>query len=478
MSLTRARVSPDLADDESARRAEHSRALDRLTRQLAAIPPGQPVRLGKRTSNLFRQRERNATPPLDVSGLDRVLSVDPVARTADVQGMTTYEHLVDATLAYGLMPLVVPQLKTITIGGAVTGLGIESTSFRSGLPHESVLELEVLTGNGDVVLATPDGPHAELFRAFPNSYGSLGYVTRLVIELEPVRPYVRLRHVRFTQLSEVTRAIDEIMQSSAYDGEPVDFLDGVVFSASESYLTLGTWADTAPSTSDYTGADIYYRSIQRLQTDHLSIRDYLWRWDTDWFWCSRAFGAQNPRIRRLWPKRWLRSDIYWKLVRLETRYHIVGRVDQRRGRPAQERVVQDVEIPVERTASFLAWFLTEVPIEPVWLCPLRLREPAGPDASGKAPWPLYPIAAGRDYVNVGFWSSVPVLPGAHDGDVNRRIERVVSEHEGHKGLYSDVFYDEAEFWRRYGGTDYHHARQAYDRDGRLLDLYDKAVRRK
>ena len=31
--------------------------------------------------------------------------------------------------------------------------------------------------------------------------------------------------------------------------------------------------------------------------------DYLWRWDTDWFWCSGAFGVQNPTVRRLWPKR-------------------------------------------------------------------------------------------------------------------------------------------------------------------------------
>ena len=35
---------------------------------------------------------------LDVSGLDGVIAVDPIARTADVQGMCTYEHLVDATL--------------------------------------------------------------------------------------------------------------------------------------------------------------------------------------------------------------------------------------------------------------------------------------------------------------------------------------------------------------------------------------------
>ena len=42
---------------------------------------------------------------LDVSGLDGVIAVDPVARTAEVQGMCTYEHLVDATLPHGLIPL-------------------------------------------------------------------------------------------------------------------------------------------------------------------------------------------------------------------------------------------------------------------------------------------------------------------------------------------------------------------------------------
>ena len=66
------------------------------------------------------------------------------------------------------MPLVVPQLRTITIGGAVTGLGIESSSFRNGLPHESVREMRGSSpATGEVVTATPDGEHADLFRALP-----------------------------------------------------------------------------------------------------------------------------------------------------------------------------------------------------------------------------------------------------------------------------------------------------------------------
>jgi FAD/FMN-containing dehydrogenase len=451
-------------------RSEHEAARRRLLEQYAAIPPGEPVRLAKRTSNLFRTRTGTDRPGLDVRDLDAVLSVDPAARTADVQGMTTYEDLVDATLPHGLMPTVVPQLKTITLGGAVTGLGIESTSFRSGLPHEAVREIEVLTGAGEVVVATPENGHGDLFRAFPNSYGTLGYALRIVVDLEPVRPYVHLRHVRFRTLAEVADATRAIMAERTWAGEAVDFLDGTVFAADDAYLTLGSWAGSAPATSDYTGNEIYYRSIKDGHEDYLTVRDYLWRWDTDWFWCSRAFGAQNPRIRRLWPKRWLRSDVYWKLMRFESRWHVAATLDRRRGKPPQERLVQDVEIPLDRTADFVGWFLREIPVRPVWLCPLRLR--------GTRPWPLYPLEPGVDYVNVGFWSTVPIAPGARDGDVNRAVERAVAEHGGHKSLYSDAYYEPDQFWSLYGGDAYAASKLKYDPDGRLADLYAKAVARR
>ena len=474
-TVERARVTTAATDPTT----RHARARQRLLAQYAAIPAGDPVRLAKHTSNLFRPRTKVSRPGLDVSDLDGILGVDPDGRTADVQGMTTYEHLVDATLPHGLMPTVVPQLKTITLGGAVTGLGIESSSFREGLPHEAVREVEVLTGAGEIVVATPT-EHADLFRAFPNSYGTLGYALRLVIDLLPVRPYVHLRHVRFVRPAELTAAVGEIVASGQWSGEPVEFLDGTVFSASECYLTLGSFVDSAPYTSDYTGQQIFYRSIQHRQQDYLTVRDYLWRWDTDWFWCSRAFGAQNPWLRRVWPKRYLRSDVYWKMIALENRYHLVSRLEQARGKLPRERLIQDVEIPLERTADFLDWFLREVPVQPVWVCPLKLRPagPAGAPVAGETPWPLYPLVAGGTYVNVGFWSTVPIRPGRVDGDVNRDVERVVAEHGGHKSLYSDAYYDEEQFRALYGGAGYAAVKQRYDPDGRLLDLYAKAVMRR
>ncbi len=436
--------------------------MDALAVSYGRIPAGAPVRLAKRTSNLFRPRS-GVEVGLDVSGLDGVISIDERARTAEVQGMCTYERLVDATLPHGLMPLVVPQLKTITVGGAVTGLGVESSSLRNGLPHESVLDMDILTGTGQVTTASPD-QHKDLFDAFPNSYGSLGYALRLRIRLEPVRPFVELRHVRFDRLDDLVAAMSTIASSQAWRGERVEFIDGVMFEPTRSYLTLGSWAAHGDP-SDYTGQQIYYRSVAERQRDCLTVRDYLWRWDTDWFWCSAAFGAQHPGIRRLWPRRYRRSDVYHRIVNFENRYGLAAWWERRRGHPARERVVQDVEVPLERLADFLVWFEAHVGMSPVWLCPLRTTRE----------WPLYPLRPGRVYVNVGFWGTVPAEPGSVDGDVNREIEQAVASFGGHKSLYSDVYYDRDDFDAMYGGAQLRAVKRRYDPDDRFTDMFDKVV---
>ena len=511
--MTFSPVAPAAPSLDRARAlAQHERALDAIERAYAALPSDRQVRLAKSTSNLFRARSTDTSTGLDVSPFHGLIELEPgsptEAPTARVGGMTTYEELVDLLLPHGFVPLVVPQLRTITIGGAVTGLGIEASSFRNGLPHESVREMRILTGAGEVVTARPDGPNAELFRTFPNSYGSLGYALDLVIELERAEPYVHLRHVRFASVVELVDAVTTLMAEQRWEQQRVDFVDGVVFSATECYLSLGRWTDdlegrTRPS--DYTGQEVFYRSIQQRRTDVLTAHDYLWRWDTDWFWCSRAFGAQHPLVRRIWPKRLLRSDVYWKIVAFEQQHGVMAAIDRRRGRPARERVIQDVEIPLGRTTEFVSWFLQEVPIEPIWLCPIRLRDepedgegptetstmtssttsamtskgtPAadpGADATGEPPWPLYPMRRGECYVNVGFWSTVAIEPGGVDGDVNRRIEREVTRLGGHKSLYSDAYYDPTTFGALYGDEAYQPVKHQYDPEGRLPSLYEKAV---
>ena len=328
-----------------------------------------------------------------------------------------------------------------------------------------------MTGDGRIVVARPDNEHADLFRGFPNSYGTLGYALRLRIELEPVRPYVRLRHIPFEDPGAYFAAVAEVTDSRTWEGEPVDFMDGTVFAPGAHFLTLATMTDEAPATSDYTGQEIYYRSIPRLREDHLTIHDYLWRWDTDWFWCSKSFGVQRPRIRRLWPKRYLRSDAYWKIIAFERRHRITARIAGLRGHPGHEDVIQDIEVPVDRAAEFLDVFHREVGMAPVWMCPLRLRE-------GSGTWSLYPLEQETTYVNFGFWGRVERRPGEADGDRNRLIERLVSDLGGHKSLYSTSFYERDEFRELYGGEKYEELKHAYDPDRRLLDLYEKCVKRR
>lgn len=443
----------------------HERAVSRLRESFAALGPDETVRLAKKTSNLFRPRER-ATRGLDVEGLAGVISIDAEARTADVQGMCTYENLVDVTLQHGLMPFVVPQLRTITLGGAVTGLGIESTSFRNGLPHESVLEMDVFTGEGTIVTATPTNEHADLFRAFPNSYGSLGYATRLRIELAPIGDLVETRNVRFDSARAMTEAIERIVADEVWEGERVDGLDGMIVSPGECYLVLANFfPDVRRHPSDYTGQRIFYRSIEELDRDTLTAHDYIWRWDTDWFWCSNAFGVQNPTVRRLWPSKYRRSDVFHRIVGFENRYGVAAKIDSMRGELPRERVVQDVEVPLEELVNFMPWFDEHVGMTPVWVCPLRLR--------GDQAWPLYRLEPNRTYVNVGFWGTVAIEPGRADGDVNRDIEAVLPTMGGHKSLYSDVYYDAQTFEDLYGAAEYRRMKSMYDPSGRLPEFADK-----
>jgi len=118
--------------------AERCAELGRTLREGAAPSAG----LNKEVSNLFRHRQGQPEHRLDVRSFNQVQRVEPDSGWMDVEGMTRYETAVDAGLRAGVMPLVVPELKTITVGGAAAGVGIEATSFRHGLVHETVLEME------------------------------------------------------------------------------------------------------------------------------------------------------------------------------------------------------------------------------------------------------------------------------------------------------------------------------------------------
>lgn len=445
----------------SALAASHASRRDALVRHLRE--GAGPVGLGKETSNLFRERSGVPRRRLDVRAMCEVLAVDRDAGRVDAEGMATYESLVAACLPQGLMPAVVPQLKTITLGGAVAGVGIEATSHRYGLVHETVAELEVLTGDGRVLTCTADNEYADLFFGFPNSYGTLGYALRVAARAIPVKPYVRVEHLPFDNAEDYFRAVERHCTQ-----DDADFIDGTMFAPDRLFLTLGRFADSAPATSDYTYRDIYYRSIERRREDWLTIHDFLWRWDTDWFWCSKNLYAQNPLVRRLYGPRRLGSRTYAKLMRWNARVGATRALDRLRGLHG-ESVIQDADIPIAHAPRFLAFLAREIGIWPVWMCPITPGHAAGRFA-------LYPLAR-QLYVNFGFWDVVRTPERHEGGHYNRLIEHEVDALGGIKSLYSESYYSREEFDARYAGTAYAALKRKYDPAGAFPTLYEKCVLR-
>ena len=424
---------------------------------------GSAIRLAKQTSNLFRDRPTAARDRVDVSAFDHVLEVNARDGWVDVEGMVTYERLVDATLQFGVMPAVVPQLKSITIGGAVAGVGIEATSFRHGLVHESLLAIDVLLPDGRVLKCTRQNEHRELFFGFPNSYGTLGYALRLRAQTIPVKPYVKIVRERFDDARAFFGAIERACNANG------DFVDGVIFSQTEMYLNVGHFITDAPYLSDYTFEHIYYRSIREKPVDFMTVRDYLWRWDTDWFWCSRNVFAEVPFIRKLYGIKRLNSRTYTRIMRWNARIGLTRAVERLRGL-ASESIIQDVDVPIECAPEYCDFHFREIGITPVWICPIGSRT-ASPG------FPLYPMKTGIHYVNFGFWD-VKRTPRRHPpGHFNRLIERRVIELGGIKSLYSDSYFSREEFAQAYGGEHYRSLKARYDPTGRFGDLYEKCVLR-
>ena len=422
------------------------------------------VGLAKDTSNLFRDRDVDRRPTFNLKQFNDVIAVDRATGAVEVEGMTTYARLVDGTLPHGVMPRVVPQLKSITIGGAVAGVGIESSSFRHGLVHETIRSMDVLVGDGRLVTCTPENEHRDLFFGLPNSYGTLGYAIKLDGGTMPATQFVQLTHVRH---SSPHAYFDDIARHCASD---VDFVDGTVFGPEEMYVTLGRFVEHAPWTSDYTFEHIYYRSIRERDTDYLTARDYIWRWDTDWFWCSKNLGMQNPVLRRIAGRDRLNSVTYTRIMRWNSRWRLTHSLFRLTGR-TPESVIQDVDIPVERAAEFLPWLLREIGIVPIWICPIR-------GSPGERRFPLYPLDRSALYVNFGFWDVVKSAVKMAPGHYNRLIEHKVRELGGMKSLYSDSYYERDEFWRTFDQGAYEALKTKYDPHRRLGDLYEKCVVRR
>jgi FAD/FMN-containing dehydrogenase len=435
---------------------------DRRDRLLAALAArAGPLRLKKRTSsNLFRYAPRRAArDAIDLGDFNHVLEVDRSARTLEVEGLATFEAIVDRTLPQGLVPLITPELKHITIGGATVGIGIESNGFRHGFVHDGLIEAEVLLADGRIVVCRADNEHAELFRALPNSYGTLGYILRAKIRLMPASACVRLSTRAYADIG----ALFEAMRA-ATERADVDFIESLILARDRLYLTLARFVEPTPETVDIVRENIFYQLLAREGDVVLTTPDYLFRYDPDWFW-NIPETAPYRLFRRLAPASMRNSGFYKRYT--QVKHGVLGWLPQRP--QTEEPLIQDWEVPWEQAAEFLRFALDNVDLAGKPWVATPIRALASPT--------LYPVTPGTLYFNLGCYCHVKKRPDQGDYYATRLLDRKCFDLGGIKMLYSSTFLDEPEFDRIYNGAGYRAVKRRYDPDGTLGTLFQKCVLR-
>jgi len=418
------------------------------------------VRLGKPTvSNLFRYQPRDAPARrLALGHFNAVIAIDATARTLDTEGLATFESIVAYSLPLGYLPLVTPELKHITIGGAIVGIGIESTGFRHGFVHDALIEADVLLPGGDIVTCTADNEHADLFDGLPNSYGTLGYILRARIALLEARPFVHLCIEHFATAADYLEAM-----RGAASRDDTDFVEGLFFEDRRFYLVTGRFAQQVPRVDDILRQHVFYKLIESRRDVYLATADYIFRYDPDWFWNvpDTAFYAL---FRRYAPQRFRNSGFYTRYVAWKRR---ARRLFPFLESPDMEPLIQDWEVPWDAGGELIEFCLQEVSLGGLPWAVVPIRAPRQPT--------LYPLRPDELYLNLGCYCHVRRRPGGEPYYYTRIMDRKCFDLVGIKMLYSSTFLDRSSFDAYFNGAAYRRLKAKYDPQSQAPELYDKVV---
>ena len=424
--------------------------MERIVAQLKSHTGTRPLSLRKKAvshqvpkANDLRRRDDK----IDISDLTEVLSIDPVERICVAESGVTFVDLVTATLAHGLVPVVVPELKTITIGGAVAGCSIESMSFVRGGFHDSCLAYEVITAAGEVLTCTPDNAHKLVFQMMHGAFGTLGILAKLTFQLVPAKPYVHVVYERYATLAAYRAAIRR-----RFETRDVDFMDGIIHSPTCYALCLGWFVDEAPYTNRYDWMKVYYQTTRTRDEDYLATPQYLFRYDR---------GVTNVR-----PKSWPARLVFGKLLSstqwlwLGDKLHFL----LPRKRPT---ITLDVFVPESRVEEFLSWYERELGHFPLWCVPYRRVHD-------------YPWLHDQYWRELGddMFYDLAIYGMRQRGETNhhRVLEQKLRALGGIKTLISHNYYPEDEFWQIWNKPNYDAVKAITDPHNRFRDLYTKTCR--
>ena len=482
---------------------QHRAAVTRVSKQVATFHAQKiPFRIFHGSTNSTRHSERTREASIDISLLNHVISVAPSKRTCLVEPNVPMDKLVEATLRHGLVPPVVPEFPGITVGGGFAGTAGESSSFKHGFFDKSVLRLEVVLADGQVVTASSN-EREDLFRGMAGTFGTLGVVTLFEMRLIPAKTFVELSYIRVRSIEHAQEVIKQVTRH----GE-ADFVDGIMFGPNRGVIMSGRCSERddrnkhLPVVTFSKAWDqwFYLHAEEKInETDHkytrslssnedsvhrhdlIPLPDYLFRYDRGAFWTGR-FAYIYFYIPFIRPVRWLAD--YFMHTRIM--YHALHRSGL-----YQRFIIQDMAVPNKNMPEFSKWLDEKLPhVYPRWLCPLRpgegvsmnphLQKSSSRPHADTEPNSIFSPAPEESeneekyanaLLNIGVWGETPKQ--YLQVTINRLIEAKLKSLAGMKWLYAQTFYTEDEFWSIYDKPWYDSLRRKYEAEGYIPSVYEK-----
>jgi len=413
------------------------------------------------STNSTRQILLDPSRIIDTSNLCHVLEVDTERAIAIVEPNVPMDLLVRETLRHKLVPPVIPEFPGITVGGAFAGTAGESSSFKYGYFDRAVRSLEIILANGEVTTASPTDDKKDLFNAAAGSYGTMGVLTLLEVELILAKEYVELTYIPVGNAKDTLKTI----QASVNVKEnPFDFVDGIQFSRDFGVVCVGHMSDIATNVPQhflgpwdpwfYMHAEYQASTGTREEplTDTIPLQDYLFRYDRGAFWMGKYYPAFPYTFLNNKISRWLLDSFLHTRVLFQS-MHLSNR--------SQRFIIQDFGLPQSTAEDFLRYIDVQLGIFPLWLCPIRVA----PEVN------LQRVKGTDVLINIGVWgpASTDFLKFVAQ---NKALERKASELGGAKWLYAHSYYTLEEFWSVYDRAEYDAIRKKYHAET-LPDVYSK-----
>jgi FAD/FMN-containing dehydrogenase len=430
--------------------ARHARKVQRVTEQLQQRDSQRPVRIRKQAVSHMIPKPRDLKhqdDQIDISDFQEILEIDPVSRTCVAESGVTFVDLVAATLRYGLVPIIVPELKTITVGGAVSGCSLESMSFVYGGFHDTCLSYELVTAKGEVLHCTPENEHGLLFQMIHSSFGTLGILTLLRFQLIPAKPFVKLEYEKYSTVEQYQAAIWQ-----HYKLRDVDFVDGIIHSDREYVLCVGRFVEHAPYTNRYDWTQVYYLSTQTRTEDYLETSHYFFRYD---------HGVTNVH-----PKSFLGRLFFAPLFGSDELMSVAYQI--RKLLPHEKpTIILDVFIPFSKLPEFLQWFQKEFQFFPLWCVPYK--KVRNYEWLSKR---FFEINTDELMIDLAIYG----MEQKGDRNYHKIMEDKLLEIGGLKTLISHNYFSEEDFWKIWNRENYAKVKAITDPDNIFRDFYRKTCR--